>query len=97
MHPRGQAEPASFLVSAASKCNTRFMIETHGDYIVDRVRILAKKGKIDANDVSILYFEPKGESVALHNISVDESGIPVNPPVGYRSFFERQTDDFLEY
>src|SRR5881396_1662040 len=38
LHPRAQAELGSFFVSQAGK-KRRFVIETHSDYLVDRVRM----------------------------------------------------------
>ena len=97
LHPRGQAELASFFVESTRKRHNRFFIETHSDYIVDRVRINVRQGRLPAADVSILYFEPHGNSVRLHNISLDEYGNLSNVPNGYREFFGRETDRLLGF
>ena len=36
LHPRGQAQLASLFIAAFKKRRSRFLIETHSDYIVDR-------------------------------------------------------------
>ena len=94
LHPKGQAELASLFVEAA-KSQRRFLIETHSDYIIDRMRISVRKGLLDPGDVSILYFEPKSNSVDVHQITLDANGNIENRPPGYRSFFLRETDRLL--
>lgn len=95
LHPRGQAELASFFVESVRNRKHSFLIETHSDYIVDRIRICVRQKRIAAKDVSILYFEPKRNAVKIHNIRLDEYGNLDNPPAGYRNFFLRERDTLL--
>ena len=74
-----------------------FMIETHSDHIVDRMRILVRQGKIPAEDISILYFEPVKNAVRIHNLEVDSDGNLENAPPGYRDFFLRESDRLLGF
>ncbi len=97
LHPRGQAELASLFVKFAKKKRNRFVIETHSDFVIDRVRISVRQKKLKPEDVSIIYFEPTKNSVNLHNISVDEDGNLHGAPPGYRSFFLRETDQLLGF
>ena len=48
LHPRGQAQLANLFIEAFKKNGSRFLIETHSDYIVDRVRIAVRKRKAEA-------------------------------------------------
>lgn len=95
LHPRGQAELASLFVESAGKRGHRFLIETHSDHLVDRIRISVRQRKIAADQVSVLYFEPKGNAVEIHDIRLDEYGNLDNAPPGYRDFFLRETDTLL--
>ena len=95
LHPRGQAELASFLVNSARKRGHGFLVETHSDHIIDRVRISVRKKLLPAEDVSLLYFEPKRNFVQIHNLRLDEYGNIENAPPGYRDFFLRETDTLL--
>ena len=97
LHPRGQAELASLFVEAFKKRHSRFLIETHSDYIIDRVRISVRQGLLKPDDVSILYFEPKGNAVEIHNMSLDEAGNLEDAPAGYREFFLKETDKLLGF
>ena len=95
LHPRGQAELAGLFVESAQKRGHQFLIETHSDHLVDRVRISVRQKKIDADQVSILYFEPKKNAVEIHEMSLDEYGNIADAPPGYRDFFLRERDTLL--
>ena len=97
LHPRAQAELASLFVASYKKNRNYFMIETHSDYIIDRIRILAKKKVINPDDVSILYFAPERNAVKIHNISLDANGDLEGVPDGYRDFFIRESDRMLGF
>ena len=97
LHPRGQAALASLLVESFEKRGNRFLIETHSDYIVDRVRISVRKRILKPEDVSILYFEPKGNAVVIHNVTLDKYGNLQDAPDGYRDFFLKETDQLLGF
>lgn len=96
LHPRAQAEFSSFLAVLAKQQNKRFVIETHSDYLVDRIRmdIRDKKG-ITPEDVALLYFERKNGEATIHRLELDEQGNIVNAPPGYRSFFLEEERRFL--
>ena len=97
LHPRGQAQLASLFVEAFKKRGNRFLIETHSDYIVDRVRIAVRQGAVKPDDVAILYFEPKGNAVSIHSMSLDADGNLLGAPASYREFFLRETDRLLGF
>ena len=99
LHPRAQAEFSTFLAKSVSKKEHSFLIETHSDYIIDRMRISVRDGIIGPDDVSILYFEPekKGGSVKIHNIKMDEQGNLIDVPPGYRDFFMKESDKLLGF
>ena len=47
--------------------------------------------------MSVLYFEPKGSAVAIHNMTLDEHGNLFEAPEGYRDFFVKETDSLLGF
>lgn len=97
LHPRAQAELSSLLVQLASTSNRSFIVETHSDYMIDRARIDIRKGHIPPEDVSLIYFEPKGNIVKVHNIGFDEMGNLVGVPPHYRDFFLKETDRLMGF
>ncbi len=96
LHPRAQAELGSFLGVLAKEQEKRFVIETHSDYLVDRIRmdIRDRKG-ITPEDVSLLYFERRNGEAQIHALTLDEQGNILDPPPGYRSFFLQEERRFL--
>ena len=103
LHPRGQAALSSILISLLGPRRSRgspsrFVIETHSDYMIDRARIAIRRGEIRADDVSLVYLEPKYRGgVAVHNIRFDEIGNMTNVPSGYRNFFLKESDALLGF
>lgn len=97
LHPRGQAELSDLFAKSFKQNNNRFLIETHSDFILNRFGYLVRKGKLDPDDVSILFFEPKRNSVHINNLVFDELGNIENAPEGYREFFLRETNRVLGF
>ena len=92
LHPRGQAELGTLLVNSTRDRKHHLLVETHSDYLVDRIRVSVRKKMIAADDVSLLYFEPKKNAVEIHELRLDEYGNILDAPAGYRDFFLRETD-----
>ena len=97
LHPRAQAELSSLLATLASEGNRAFIVETHSDYMIDRARIEIRKGNIRPEDVSLIYFEPKGNVVKVHNISFDKMGNMEGVPQHYREFFLKETKRLIGF
>ena len=97
LHPRAQASLAVLFAESWKKNKNRFLIETHSDYIVDRIRILVRRGILKPDDASILYFGPNANSVVIHNIGIDGDGNLQHTPAGYRDFFLKETDQLLGF
>ena len=95
LHPRAQAELGSFFARQADK-RRRFIVETHSDYLVDRIRMEVRRGTLLAEDVSILYFDRKQTGAIIHSLELDRHGSIKNPPPGFRQFFLDEERDLLE-
>lgn len=88
LHPKAQAELGSFLATFVKEQKKRFIIETHSDYLLDRIRMDVRDKKyINPGDVSILYFEGAHGGVQIHSLGIDEFGNIINAPSTYRQFF----------
>lgn len=97
LHPRAQAELSSLLATLASQHGKSFVVETHSDYMIDRARVEIRKGNISHEDVSLIYLEPKGRVVKVHNISFDEMGNMIDVPANFRKFFMQETDRLMGF
>ena len=97
LHPKAQAEFSSLLVKLANKGDQSFIVETHSDYMIDRARIEIRKGTIRPEDVSLIYFEPKGNIVNVHNIHFDKLGNMEGVPPHYRNFFLKESKRLMGF
>ena len=95
LHPRAQAAMGSFFAQLAASERNRLVVETHSDFLVDRVLMDVRDEKIRAGDVMILYFEQTRTGVVPHPIRVDASGRIVDAPDSYRSFFLEEQRRFF--
>ena len=95
LHPRAQAELSSLLITSVN--SRSFIVETHSDYMIDRARIEIRKGNIPPEDVSLIYFEPKGNIVKVHNIGFDKEANLINVPPHYRDFFLKESKRLMGF
>lgn len=99
LHPSAAAALGTLLceIAADKERDRRIVVETHSDFIIDRVRMAARDGVsgIKPEDIAILYFERRGPGVRIHTISVDELGNLLDVPAGYRKFFMEESRRFL--
>ena len=95
LHPRAQAALATLFTRLIKAENKQFVVETHSDYIIDRVRIEVARGNIAAEDVSILYFEKPDNATHLYPLSLDSGGNILNAPPSYRAFFLQEEWNLL--
>lgn len=95
LHPSAQAELGSYFAHQVKK-NGRFVIETHSDYIVDRVRMEVRKKTLRPEDVSLLYFERGKKGAMIHHLELAKDGSITNPPKGYREFFLNESNRLLD-
>ena len=88
LHPSAQAALGSLFCNVAGP-ERQLIVETHSDYILNRVRmdVRDKKTELKPEDVSILYFEPGELDVTIHSLRLDEDGNVLCAPPGYRQFF----------
>lgn len=97
LHPKAQAELSSLLVKLANKGDQSFIVETHSDYMIDRARIDIIRGNIRPEDVSLIYFEPKGNIIEVHNITFDKMANMVGVPSHYGKFFLKETNRLMGF
>lgn len=96
LHPMAQAALAGLFCEEAAGGN-QLIVETHSDFLLDRVRMEIRDGKTNlrCDDVSILYFEPCGDQVRIHSLRLDSNGNVRDVPERYRSFFLSEIDRSL--
>ena len=93
LHPSAQAALGSLFCAVAAN-RKQLIVETHGDHLIDRVRMDVRDGTagLKPGDVSILFFERAALEVRIHPLRIDEAGNIAGAPPTYRRFFMEETN-----
>lgn len=91
LHPMAQAQLAGLMANSQHQ----FIVESHSDFIINRLSICVRKKILDCEDVRILWLEKIDTAATIHELGFDEDGNLLGAPVKYREFFNKETDDFL--
>ena len=88
LHPAAQATLGSLFCRTAES-GRQAIIETHSEYIIDRVRMDVRDHRtaLKPDDVSILFFERSDLDVRIHSLQFDDRGNVLGAPGGYGQFF----------
>jgi hypothetical protein len=87
LHPKAQAALGTILTAIVTDGDRRMVVETHSDYILDRVRQEVAAGNIPPEKVNITFVERSRLESIVHTISLDSNGNLLNVPNSYRAFF----------
>lgn len=87
LHPKAQAALGSMIKDWVSKNKKTVVVETHSDYLVDRLRLEVKRGNLKPSDVKVFFLEKRAGQTKVHILEIDAQGNVLNAPDGYRDFF----------
>ena len=96
LHPRAQAALGTFFVDLVRDQKEQIIVETHSDYILDRIRQEIVRGRLDSNQFSILFFDRQHMGTTIHQLLIDRTGNVIGAPPTYRSFFLREELNLLK-
>lgn len=97
LHPRAQAALGSLITQAiaGSKQRPYVLIETHSDYLADRIRIEVAQGNFPHGDVTILFFRNGRDGATITPIDLNQQGEIVGAPDDFRAFFLEEHSHLL--
>ncbi len=95
LHPKAQAALGEFLGEMVSRPNRYYVVETHSDFIIDRVRQMVARGVLQPADISLLFFERTKLDTKVHQLELDMFGNIVSAPSSYRAFFMQEELNLL--
>lgn len=87
LHPKAQAALGSFFARIVAETQTEFVIESHSDHLLDRIRQEVARGVIPHDAVKILFFHKPRSETQVFELSLDTSGNVLKAPPEYRAFF----------
>jgi predicted ATPase len=94
LNPALQTSIAEFLVES-SKNGPSYVIETHSEHLLNRLKYLIRKGRISNDEVGVYFTEPSGSQFKATRVPVNADGsIPMDTwPKGF--FDEAITEAFM--
>lgn len=87
LHPRAQAAFGSLLAALAASGARTYVVETHSDYLLDRVRAEVRDGTISPENVGVWFCELRGTTTTLYFLNLDTTGQFTEIPDSYGKFF----------
>lgn len=93
LHPEAQARLARYFVRLAKTRGITFIVETHSEYLINRLRRLVANGEIEEEDVSVAHVENTGREAQVHPIELRADGQIVGAP---KDFFETHMMDVMK-
>jgi predicted ATPase len=97
LHPSVQASLLDYFVKQIKNTNKQYIIETHSEYLLNRIRLSIVKGEIEPSDVSAYYFESSIEGSITHKIEFTRDGQIQNAPQGFFDTYMIDTMDIALY
>jgi predicted ATPase len=84
LHPSIQAKLGDYFVHEANESQMQYIIETHSEYLINRLRLCIVKGEIESEDVAVYYFENTAKEGSIaHRIEFSKHGQILNAPQGF--------------
>jgi predicted ATP-dependent endonuclease of OLD family len=93
LHPSVQSSFGAYLVRQANTLDKNYIIETHSEYLLNRIRLAIVKGEIKEEDVSVYYLEPHPDGNISHRVTFDRQGRILGAP---EDFFKTYMMDVME-
>lgn len=92
LHPKAQANFGDYLVSQIDQ-NKRYVIETHSEYLINRLRLAIVNGDMPEEDIKVYYISQENEGTKLHTISFNRKGQIIGAP---KDFFDTYMIDVMD-
>jgi predicted ATPase len=83
LHPSVQATLADYFIRQATTQDKQYIIETHSEYLLNRIRLAIVKEEIAPSDISVYFFENSQEGTITHEIEFTKDGQIKNAPQGF--------------
>ncbi|WP_261556237.1 AAA family ATPase [Frankia tisae] len=82
LHPAAHAALADLYIAGTAQNRCRFLIETHSETFVLRLRRRVAEGRISPDQIALYYVEHDGSSADIRRIDLDDLGNVQNWPAG---------------
>ena len=93
LHPRIQATLGDYFARQIKKTEKQYIVETHSEYLINRLRLLIVKGELNPEDVKLYYMENDGDKTTTYKIELTTDGQIKNAPQGFFDTYEMDVMD----
>jgi predicted ATPase len=93
LHPSAQANLADYFIRKTKENSSCYFLETHSEYLLNRLRSAIVKGKLKESDINIYYFQNEGNSTSINKITFTKDGRILNAP---EDFFNTYLMDIVD-
>jgi predicted ATPase len=93
LHPSIQSKFGDYIVDKINKTDKNYVIETHSEYFLNKIRLAIVKGELKKEDVKVYFLENNGDDTDVYDIDFRKNGGIRNAP---QSFFETHSMDVME-
>ena len=93
LHPCAQASFATYIINQLKNKNKNYIIETHSEYLLNRIRNEIVKDEVKSEDIKAYYLQNNGTNVIKNELSFSKSGEILNAP---DDFFKTYMLDVME-
>jgi predicted ATPase len=92
LHPGVQAKFGDYMVNRINHSRKNYIIETHSEYLLNRIRLAIVKKEIAKEDVKIYFLQNDGEDTQTHQLEFTTDGQILNAP---EDFFKTYMMDVM--
>lgn len=92
LHPSVQAQFGDYMVNQIKESNKNYIIETHSEYLLNRIRLAIVKKEIAREDVKIYFLQNDGEDTQTHKLEFTTDGQILHAP---EDFFKTYMMDVM--
>ena len=92
LHPSIQSKFGDYIVDKINTTEKNYVIETHSEYFLNRIRLAIVKGELKKEDVKVYFLENNGTDTDVFDIEFTKTGVINNAP---RNFFDTYFADSM--
>lgn len=92
LHPKIQSEFGDYVCDQINSNNKSYVLETHSEYLLNKLRLLIVKKKLKTEDVKVYYFKKNSDLVEKFELELTPKGEIKNAPA---DFFETYMVDVM--
>jgi predicted ATPase len=97
LHPKIQATLGDYFCKQVNNTDKQYIVETHSEYLINRMRLLIVKGELQPEDVALYYMENDGIKTTTYKIELTTDGQIKNAPQGFFDTYEMDVMDIALY